>query len=216
MWCRTVMTALLSTILIGGKMSAFARKSSLIAAILALAAVAPADAQIAHWYAGLTGGATYSNIKDYSAINSDWRWGGTAGLMAGWVTSKFHFVELTPSWTQMGGGNVRLDYVDIPVMSGLLLPLGDRSTLLRAYMGLTLSFKVSCTADVAAVCDAAKGTFWAWPLGVSVVRVLGGGRFVGVDTRYAPFPIYHAFDGSDAVQRSWQFRALFGLPLGGR
>ena len=197
-------------------MSAVVRKSSLIVAILALAAVAPAHAQIAHYYAGLTGGATYGNITNNLAINSDWRWGGTAGLMAGWVTSKYNFVELTPSWSQMGGGEVRIDYVDIPVMSGVLLPLGNRNTLLRAYMGLTLSLKVGCTAEVATVCDAAKGSFWAWPLGVSVVRVLGGGRFVGVDTRYAPFPIYHAFEGSDAVQRSWQFRALVGLPVGGR
>lgn len=197
-------------------MSAVARKSSLIVAILAVAAVAPAHAQIAHYYAGLTGGATYGKITNDVDLNTDWRWGGTAGLMAGWVTSKFHFVELAPSWTQMGGGNVRIDYVDIPLNSGVLLPLGDHNTLLRAYMGIVLSLKVSCTADVAAVCDAAKGTFWAWPLGVSVVRVLGGGRFVGVDTRYAPLPIYHAFEGSDAVQRSWQFRALFGLPLGGR
>ena len=195
-------------------MSAVARKSSLIVAILAVAAVAPAHAQIAHYYAGLTGGATYGKITNDVDLNTDWRWGGTAGLMAGWVTSKYNYVELGPSWSQMGGGAVRLDYVDIPVSSGVLLPLGDRNTILRGYLGVTLSFKVGCTAEVATVCDAAKSTFWALPIGVSFIRVLGGGRFLGVDTRFTPFPLYHVFNETRAVQRSWQFRALFGMPLG--
>ena len=197
-------------------MSPIAWKGSVITAILALAPVASGHGQIAHVYGGFTGGATYNNITDYEAINSDWRWGGTAGLMAGVVTSKHTFVELSPSWTQMGGGEARLDYVEVPLPSGVLLPIGDGNTLFRGYLGVTASFKVSCTAETATVCDAAKGTFWALPMGVSVVRVLGGGRFVGLDTRYAPFPIYHVFEETRAVQRSWQFRAMFGLPLGGR
>ena len=74
-------------------MSPIAWKGSVITAILALAPVASGHGQIAHVYGGFTGGATYNNITDYEAINSDWRWGDTAGLMAGWVTSKSSYNE---------------------------------------------------------------------------------------------------------------------------
>ena len=192
-----------------------ARKGSLLTVVLALAVFAPAHAQIAHKYFGLTGGATYGNITDYALVNTDWRWGGTAGILAGVVTSDHSFWEVMPSWTQMGGGDVRLDYVDIPVNGGVLLPLGDGNTLLRGYLGVTLSLKVSCASDLADVCDAARGTFWALPVGLSVARVLGNGRFVGINASYSPFPLYDAFDGYKSTQRSWQFRAMYAVPLGG-
>lgn len=196
-------------------MSSIARKGSLLTVVLALVAVVPAQAQIANKYFGFTGGATYGNITNYELVNSDWRWGGTAGILAGVVASDHSFWEVAPSWTQMGGGDVRLDYVDIPVNGGLLLPLGDGNTFLRGYLGVTLSLKVSCASDVANVCDAARGTFWAMPVGVSVVRVLGSGRFVGINASYTPFPLYDAFDGYKSTQRSWQFRAMYAVPLGG-
>ena len=197
-------------------MSRVATRSALIAALLTLAVAAPAHAQIAHKYFGFTGGATYGNITNYNAINSDWRTGATAGIMLGVATTGREFFELAPAWTQMGGGGTGIDYVDIPFISGLVLPLGNPNTIFRPYLGATVSFKVSCTSEAEDVCDAAKGTFWALPLGMSLIKVLGEGRFFGVDVRYAPFPLYDAFDGSDARLRSWQFRAMFGLPLGRR
>jgi hypothetical protein len=75
--------------------------------------------------------------------------------------------------------------------------------------------KVSCKADLATVCDAAKSTTWALPVGLSIAHVIGGGRFVGVDARYN-IGLSDSFELSDATQRSWQFRAMFGLPMGGR
>jgi len=179
-----------------------------------LAVAAPAHAQFAHRYAALTGGASYSSITDYN-VASDWRWGGTAGLAVGVITFDYSYVELAPSWTQMGAGDLRLDYVDIPLILGGLVPLGSRDLVGRLYAGVSLGLKVSCSYEQQAVCDAAKGSTWALPVGISLARVLGNGRFVGVDARYI-LGLSAVFELTQAKPRSWQFRALFGLPLGGR
>lgn len=49
-------------------------------------------------------------------------------------------------------------------------------------------------------------------VGVSMVKAVRSGDFVGVDARYVA-GISAAFEDIDAVLRSWQLRALFGLPL---
>jgi len=190
-----------------------ARDLCLGATLLALCA-APGSAQFAHRYAALTGGGTYNSITDYN-VTSDWRWGGTAGIAAGVVTFDYSYVELAPAWTQLGGGDARIDYVDIPLMLGGLLPLGSRDMIGRLYGGVSLALKVSCKYETQAVCDAVKGSTWGLPVGISLARVMGGGRFVGVDARYN-IGLSDVFELTQATQRSWQFRALFGLPLGGR
>jgi len=190
-------------------------KSLLITMVLALVAGAPLQAQFARQYAGLTGGANYSNLSNYGGINSDYRWGGTAGIMAGVVTFEYSYVELAPSWSQMGADGAHLDYIDIPLILGGLVPLGGRSTVGRLYAGVSLALKVSCKADVTATCDAAKSSVWGLPVGISIAHVIGGGRFVGVDARYN-VGLSDVFELISVTQRSWQFRAMFGLPLGGR
>jgi len=189
--------------------------SSLITMTLALGVMAPAQAQFAQRYAGLIGGANYSNLSNYGAISTDYRWGGTAGIMAGVVTFDYSYVELAPSWSQMGSKDIHLDYVEIPLMLGGLVPFGNRNTIGRLYAGISLALKVSCSAATAAACDAAKGSVWGLPVGISIARVISGGRFVGVDARYN-VGLSDVFELTNATQRSWQFRAMFGLPLGGR
>jgi hypothetical protein len=196
-------------------MRAVSWKISLVAAALVLAVGTPVQAQFARKYAGLTGGATYSNVSNYGAISTDYRWGGTAGIMAGVVTFDYSYVELAPSWSQMGADGVHLDYIDIPLILGGLVPLGNRETIGRLYAGVSLALKVTCKADVTTVCDAAKSSVWGLPVGISIARVISGGRFVGVDARYN-IGLSDVFEVTDATQRSWQFRAMFGLPLGGR
>jgi hypothetical protein len=186
----------------------------MLSTALVLVAVQPGQAQFAHRYAALTGGASYSSITDYN-VASDWRWGATAGIAMGVITFDYSYVELAPSWTQAGGGDLRLDYVDIPLILGGLVPLGSRDMIGRLYAGVNLGLKVSCSYEQQAVCDAAKGSTWAIPVGISIARVVGNGRFVGVDARYS-LGLSDVFELTQAKQRSWQFRAMFGLPLGGR
>jgi hypothetical protein len=187
------------------------RITSLVGFLAVLCAAAPAEAQFARRYVGLSGGGTYSNLTNYSAVNSDWRWGGTAGLVIGTVTFDYSFVELAPSWTQQGGGDLRIDYVDIPLLIGGLVPVGGQSVILRMYAGIGLGLKVACNLDTG--CDGVKSSVWSLPVGVSFAKVIGSGRFVGVDGRYA-IGLSDAFDALSATSRSWQFRLLFGMPLG--
>jgi hypothetical protein len=185
---------------------------SLLGVLAVLSQATPAEAQFARRYAGISGGATYSNLTNYNLANSDWRWGATAGLVVGTVTFDYSFVELAPSWTQQGGSGLRIDYVDIPLLIGGLVPVGDRNIVFRMYGGIALGLKISCNLDA---CDAVKGSTWSLPVGVSFARVIGSGRFVGVDGRYA-IGLSDALDVLRVTSRSWQFRLLFGLPLGGR
>ncbi|MDH4044602.1 MAG: outer membrane beta-barrel protein [Gemmatimonadota bacterium] len=189
------------------------RITPLLVVLAMLCAAGPAEAQFARRYAGISGGATYSNLTNYNVANSDWRWGGTAGLVIGTVTFDYSFVELAPSWTQQGGSDLRIDYVDIPLLIGGLIPVGDRDNVFRMYGGIALGLKVACNLDT--ICDAAKGSVWSLPVGVSFAKMIGSGRFIGVDGRYA-IGLSDAIDVLRVTSRSWQFRALFGFRLGAR
>jgi len=188
------------------------RLSSLIALSSLALLPAGAQAQVVSRYVGLTGGATTSSLAS-GGISSDWRWGGTAGLMLGTVTFDYSFVELAPSWAQMGGGDVRLDYIDVPLLIGGYMPLGGRETIARLYAGVGIGFKVGCNDTAGGVsCTGANGSAWSLPIGLSFARQVSSGKFIGIDGRYlAPL--------SDAAtlgtrNRSWQFRLMFGSSLG--
>jgi hypothetical protein len=47
---------------------------------------------------------------------------------------------------------------------------------------------------------------------VTFARVLASGKFVGLDIRY-DVPISDAFETSIAKNRTWVFKAVFGLPI---
>lgn len=174
----------------------------------------PAEAQrMARRYFGVTAGASYSSLTNYN-VATDWRWGASAGVMVGTLTFDFSFVEFAPAWTQLGGSGLRLDYVDLPLMLGGLIPVAQERVLLRLYGGVSLGLKVGCSTEVAAACDAVKGSSWGLPIGGSIATTLGTGRFVGLDGRYL-LGLSDAFEVLDVTNRSWQFRAFFGFPIGG-
>ena len=195
-------------------MSAPSFKVLSLSAILAVVAVAPMQGQFARQFFSLSGGAAYSSLTNYN-VSSDWHWGGTAGASVGVLTFDYSYVELAPAWVQVGGEGINLNYIDIPLLLGGLFPLGGLSTYGRAYAGVDLGVKLTCKTDVALACEAAKGTVWTLPVGLSILRMVGGGRFIGVDARYS-FGLSDVFDLTQAKQRSWQFRAVFGATLGGR
>jgi hypothetical protein len=172
--------------------------------------VGTADAQVARRYAGISGGATYSNVTNY-VVATDWRWGGTAGVFGGVTTFDYSFVEFAPSWTQLGGGDSRLDYIEIPLLIGGAVPIGNRDALFRLYSGVGLNVKLSC--DAATDCDAVNSTMWTLPVGLSIAKAVGTGRFIGIDARYY-FGLSDTFELGEVTQKSWRFGAFFGVPLG--
>jgi hypothetical protein len=180
--------------------------------LLAGVLVGTADAQVARRYAGITGGATYSSITNYGGVDTDWRWGGTAGVFGGVTTFDYSFIEFAPSWAQMGGGDARIDYIEFPLLLGGAVPMGNRDALFRLYAGVGINVKLSC--DAVVDCDAVSSTMWTLPLGISFAKAVGNGRFIGVDARYY-LGLSDSFEVFEATQRAWRFGAFFGLPLGG-
>jgi hypothetical protein len=186
------------------------------AVILSAVLMGTAEAQVARRYAGITGGATYSSLTNYAGIDTDWRWGGTAGLFGGVTTFDYSFVEFAPSWVQMGGGPIagvepRIDYIELPLMLGGLVPMGNRDALFRMYAGVGINVKLSC--DDSIDCDAVNSTTWTLPIGISFAKAVGTGRFIGIDARYY-LGLSDSFDVGETTQRAWRFGAFFGLPVG--
>lgn len=181
---------------------------------LACAVVAPATAQYAmgpQAIYGIAGGATLTDLANYNSNST--RWGGMAGLFYGRRLSTGTAAILEVNWAQQGGGDTRLDYISVPLTFGATT--GRGMGRFRPYVGVSADFKIGCSSPTALVCDAASGTQWALPLGVTFGKASATGKFVGLDVRYA-VPLSHAFDNSDISNRSWQFRLVLATPAGGR
>jgi hypothetical protein len=187
-------------------------------AVMVLALLGPAGAAaqgVAQTYVGVSGGATYGDLYG-GAVNTDSRWGGTAGVFVGARTWNYLAFSLEGNWEQKGGGDVRLDYIGVPLtVGGIVMPGGDFR--LRAYGGIGVGFKVGCNSggDVALTCDLAKGTEWNLPFGFMFGRNTGGARFVALDVRYV-IGLSDAFEAALPYSRSWQFRAVIGLAGSGK
>jgi len=160
----------------------------------------------------VVGGATLSDMAGL-ASTSDSRWGATAGLLFGvntWRTA----ITFEGNWIQKGGGDTRLDYIELPLTIGAVVPAGTAGRV-RVYGGASVGFKVSCETDVAD-CDTVEGTEWGLPIGVQFGRSApSGGSFFAFDVRYT-FALSDAFEGLDVHNRPWQFRLMFGKILGVR
>lgn len=181
-----------------------------VAAVLAAVVAGAAEAQVARRYVGFAGGATYSDFTNYN-VSTEWRWGGTAGVFGGVTTFDYSYVELAPSWSQLGGGDFGIDYIEIPLLLGGMMPVGNRDALFRLYAGVGINVKLSCAEAVE--CDLVNSTMWTLPIGLSFAKAVGNGRFIGIDARYN-LGLSDSFELAQATQRSWRFGAFFGLPVG--
>ncbi|MEE9247059.1 MAG: outer membrane beta-barrel protein [Gemmatimonadota bacterium] len=187
-----------------------------LGSLVCLLLAEPALAQRVQPFAGVSGGATSSRLVG-GGFSSDARWGGTAGVFVGARTSRNSVINLEGNWLQQGGGDTRLDYIDVPLTVGAVVPSADRMWRFRGYAGIGLAFKVSCSSDTSFLnCGSAKSTVWSLPFGFMFGRVLQGGKVLALDIRYS-LGLSDAFTTSSVDNRSWQFRALFAIPLqGGR
>lgn len=186
------------------------RRIGPVALLFALFTVSAARAQ--GGFVAVSGGATLGDLYG-GAVNTDSRWGGTAGVSLGYQNWNYFVTELGGNWVQKGGGDTRIDYIEIPLLIGGVArtPSGIGA---RLYTGIGIAFPISCKSDAQTLaCDMKKGTEWAWPIGLQVGRWLGPNRFVALDARYS-IGLSDAFDVSLAANRSWQFRAYVGFPLG--
>ena len=180
-------------------------KRLLLAALLVLPSSAVGQAK----FFGVAAGATLSDYTDYWGFDTHDRWGFTAGFIAGIRTANWMAISLEPSYTQMGGGDLRADYVEVPLTFGGVARSGDGKMRYGGYTGITGAFKVTCSEPSAFdFCDRVNGSAWFIPLGLRFLRATKPGTFVGIDIKYN-LPLGSSVDNAEANQRAWAFRLVF-------
>ncbi len=193
-------------------------KVSCLAALLCLMITTPAAAQrVGDKYVGIQGGATTSDLYG-GGVNTNSRWGGTAGIVAGFRSSRNTVIVLEGNWVQMGGkelagaGDTRLDYIEVPLLIGGVIPTYNGGVRFRAYTGIAIQFKVGCKSELLE-CERTNSPIWAWPFGLMIARVAENGTIVAIDARYS-LGLTDVFTNSFAYNRSWQFRLVLGKFVG--
>ena len=189
-------------------------RNVLIACGLVTIASAPAAAQYSPMVMGVSIG---GSLSDFQSPDSDSRWGFTGGLFVGKATYRTLTV-LEVNYVQKGGdnvagigGNVRVDYVEVPLTFGGVGRTRSGAGRARLYGGIAVAFKVTCDADTV-VCDNAEGVEWVSPFGLQLSRYAEGERFVAIDVRYN-IPLSRAFEGG-AYNQTWQFKVIVGRTKG--
>jgi hypothetical protein len=186
------------------------RRALLLVASIATAPAATVAQGPGSRFAAVIGGATLSDMAGLAAT-SDSRWGPTAGLLFGINTGRTA-IAFEGNYIQKGGGETRLDYIELPLTIGAVVPAGTASRV-RPYGGVSVGFKVGCESDIAP-CDSAEGTEWGLPIGIMFGRsASSGGTWFGFDVRYT-FALSDSFEALDVYNRPWQFRLMFGKVLG--
>ena len=162
-------------------------------------------------FLGIAGGATLSELSSSNG-STPTRWGGMAGLLLGRRITQGVAALLEVNWMQQGGGDTRLEYVDVPLTVGTIL---RRGTLrFRPYLGVGIGFKSGCASPTPGLCNEASEEQWTLPLGFTVGHLTAPhGWLLGADVRYA-IPLSQALDNSAVYNRSWQFRLLLAKPTG--
>jgi hypothetical protein len=160
-------------------------------------------------YVGFAAGANLSDFSDeFGFYSTDSRWGANLGLVLGLRTTNRMSFSIEPAWSQMGGADGAVDYVEVPVLIGGLAQSSDAMRF-GGYSGIIPAFKVSCSIDTpTGSCDDLKGSAWFLPLGLRAYRQAGAGKWVGIDIRYS-IPLGSSFESVDVNQRSWAFRLVF-------
>jgi hypothetical protein len=202
-----------------------------LALALVLAFAPRAEAQRSTVRLGLTGGASTSSVGGSSVTLGNWKWGGVAGAFGQFFVARETYIGLDANWVQKGGSKValangeaqdlNLEYVELPLTIGYTQRFSGWESNL--YIGLALSFQISCKAQGAASnnsvdCDDAAGlapkktTDWSIPFGLGFYRNLGG-SLLGLDFRYM-LGLSDVFENSNIRNRSWQFTAKWAVAIG--
>ncbi len=186
---------------------------------LVLAAVAawaaPAEAQ-QYWF-GLLGGPavgdqSISGSNNPNLPNAQARWGPHVAGFVLYAPARNLIGGLEPGYISKGGGETRLDYLEIPFTAGAIIPAAQGDMTFRFYTGVALGIKVGCdNSTVGLTCDQAEGTEWSIPFGFTFGRRVSSGTFIGADIRYA-LGLTSTFEASTLKNRTWSFRFMVGWP----
>jgi hypothetical protein len=195
-------------------------------AVLAAAALAsqatPAAAQGEGW--GLSVGVTGSTLSgDFVTAAGDTKWGFFGGVFGERYLSDNLALNLAVNYSQRGGQgltgppsdpvryDIALNYIELPLLAEILLPLGGTWDLM-AYGGIGVAFNVSCKAGFAggsreSCQDTALGkarTEWSAPVGGGFSYQVGNGDMVVFEARYS-WGLSDAVENVDLRNRGWTF-----------
>lgn len=165
---------------------------------------------------GFSGGASLADLG-LEFNTTDTRWGGTVGLFGAFRSSGNTVVTLEANWVQKGGSgsageDVRLDYIDVPLMFGGVTSLGNTSWRTRLYVGISAGVQVSCSSNVLLFdCDQSNNTEFTFPIGLVFANVSADGRIAGIDMRYST-GLSDTFKTIRSKTRTWTFKVVFGFP----
>ncbi len=190
---------------INGRCKVLRMKMVCLLASICLTLAGPLAAQGA--LAGIAGGAVNSDFRN---ANTSSKWGATAGVFGAFRANRNIIVTLEGNWTQKGASNTRINYIEVPLMFGAVLPM-DNGMGFRLYAGAELDFKVACSSsDLAFNCNTANGTLFSIPFGVVIGKTSRSGTFVGLDIRYSA-TLTDTFSNITALwNRTWYFRLQIG------
>jgi opacity protein-like surface antigen len=180
---------------------------------------------IAQDRAGLTVGATDSDLTgDDVVAATDARWGYHIGGFAETDVSESLSLNLGVNYTQKGGSGLLgtglldserveldLNYVELPLLVELKLPLGSTWSLM-AYGGIGAAFNVSCKAALGGgekePCkDTGLGgpkTEWGVPAGGGLAYRLANGESIVLDVRYT-WGLNDVVSNAVVRTGTWQF-----------
>ena len=181
---------------------------------LTLAAAAPASAQVEF---GLKGGASFGNISNKGLLpgnlktRTGWAAGASLGYRAGLVGIGGEALFAKRGLKSDGTGDLKLDYVDIPVYAKIQAPTPGISPF--GYIGPQVSFEVTCKVDdVNCTGGDRSKTDYAGVVGAGVKFGNEGGVGFTVEARY----IYGLKDLKlSTVTTSESFKTRSFLILGG-
>ena len=190
-------------------MRSLSRSLSLTPILLLLGLALPSGLMAQSRYVGFAGGVNLSEFSDdFGLYSTDSRWGANLGLVLGMRTTNRISFSIEPAWSQLGGGDGSIDYVEVPLLIGGLAETNE-ATRFGGYAGIMPAFKTSCSIETpAGSCDDLKSSAWFLPLGVRAYRQAGEGNWIGLDIRYA-IPLGSSFESADVNQRAWTFRLVF-------
>ena len=181
---------------------------------LTLAAAAPASAQVEF---GLKGGASFGNISNKGLLpgnlktRTGWAAGASLGYRAGLVGIGGEALFAKRGLKSDGTGDLKLDYVDIPVYLKIQAPTPGISPF--GYIGPQVSFEVTCKVDNVDCADGDRSkTDYAGVVGAGVKFGKEGGVGFTAEARY----IYGLKDLKlGTVTSSESFKTRSFLILGG-
>jgi len=198
---------------------------------LVLTLAPQAEAQTSPFRLGLSGGAAASSLGGSSVQVGNSTWGGMVGAFGTYRPARQTSIGFEVNWVQKGGDNVaftqgetqdiQLQYIEFPLTIGYVNSSSGWDTGL--YIGISLGFQISCKvkgSSSGSSTDCEDTTLsnpnsmdWSIPFGFAFARNLGGSS-LGLDIRYS-LGLSDIFENSAARNRSWQFRAIWAVPIDG-